>query len=452
MKKFLTIALAIALVAVVGVPAMATDVSFSGTYRIQGYWTENVDLVGESASDSYMDHRFRLQTKFAINDMLAVTTRFDALDGVAWGTQRGASVSTAGTNFNWDRSWMTIRTGDFGTFDFGRLQGGTWATSFVDTESDADRLKWTYTGLENFTFIGIYEKDTEGDGGAYTASLNSNTLSSQLTGERADQDRDFYIGAVVYKGIENMSMGLLYLYGDDQRAPATNTQLHSFRPYFTGKWGPLALQGELQWNTGNMDVDDSSIAAGAAVSQDIDQWAWNLEGTYDFGPAQVMLGGAFTSGEDADATNSSGFGGFGNDWNYPLYILSGNDGGTSGSLGGPVGATNGNLSGANGGSGAMMWYIGVAFSPIETLRLAANFGGSTADDVSQAEVTAGGPVDDDQGSELDLILDWKIADNLNYHAVVAWYFAGEYFRDVNGIPAGQFDDTAAIFHRLTMSF
>jgi hypothetical protein len=443
MKKFLTVAVAIALAFMMAAPAMATDVSFSGHYRVQGWWADNLSLDQRSADDTVMTHRFRLQTKFDITDMLAVTTRFDAMDGTQWGTTGANATNPGAYQVNWDRNWMTIRTGDWGVFDVGRMAGGAWGTTFIDNVGNADRIKWTYTGIENWTFLLIYQANVEADGGSYAAGANGLTY---VTDNQSDQSSDTYHGAFVYKQ-ETWSAGLLYAYTNNKVAPATATRLHSFLPYFTANWGAFNLLGELRWNTGDNDADPS---AAGNVDQDIESWAFNLEGDYNFGPATLMLGVAYATGEDADVTNVSAFGGFGADWAYPLYILAGNDNPWTGSLGGV-----GNLSGANYGGGAVMFYGGLSFNPLENLRLAANFGLSSAEETENINNPVSGirgDVDDDQGSELDLILDWKIYDNLNYHLVAAWFWAGDYWRDAGGIAEVNFDDAKGIFNQLLISF
>lgn len=432
MKKFLTVALAIVLVAAVVGPAMATDVKFAGHYRVQGFWAESLDLNDTSANDAFMDHRFRLQTSFVINDMLSVTTRFDAMDGTFWGGL-GANATSGGPQINWDRTWMTIKTGDYGTFSIGRMSGGTWGTTFVDTEQNRDRVKWVYTGIENFTLIAIYEANVESDGGTYGAGVAPITYA---TGNQSDQDRNTYYAAFVYKQ-PNWAGGVLYGYIHNKTTTNRAHIQHLLMPYFSGNWGPLHMHGELWFNDGEFDND------APAADIDIQSWAGNLEGTYDFGPAKLMLGVAYMTGEDLDATQVTAFGNFGGDWAYPLIIMAGNDGPWQTNLGNGTG----NLASTTAG-GALMWYGGVSFSPAESVMLGANFGTSTAD-----ETESFGPgVDDDQGSEMDLILDWKIYDNLTYHAVFAWYWAGEYFRDVGGIPAAQFDDASGFFNQLIMSF
>jgi hypothetical protein len=338
---------------------------------------------------------------------------------------------------------MTIRTGDYGIFDVGRMSGGTWGTSYADFEVNADRVKWTYAGVENWTFLLIYQANTEGDGGTYAAATAGRNGTYQ-TGMQSDQDSNTYYGAFVYKGMENVSMGLLYGFGHVKTTATAATTSHNLLPYFSGNWGPLQMHGEIYYTWGEVDND------AAAADVDIQRWAGNLEGTYNFGPASLMLGVAYYTGEDADVTQSTAFGtaasrGFGNDWAYPLIILAGNDGPWQSNLGNGTG----NLASTAGcAGGALMWYAGVNFMPIETVKLGANFGWSTAD-----ETESFGPgVDDDQGSELDLILDWKIYDNLTYHAVFAYYWAGEYFRDVGGIAAANFDDATGFFNQLIISF
>ncbi|MFH2218624.1 MAG: hypothetical protein ABII68_03045 [Pseudomonadota bacterium] len=437
MKKFLTIAIAIALAAMIAAPAMATDVTFSGSYRVQGTLAESLDLDERSANDTVMDHRFRLQTKFAVNDMLAVTTRFDALDGTYWGTN-GADATSGGPNINWDRTWMSIKTADYGSFDIGRMSGGTWFNSVFDTEVQRDRIKWVYSGIENWTFFFIYDARIESDGGSYTTIGIPAVRNTYRTGEASDQDRNDYYPAFVYKA-ENWSFGMLYGYIHNKTVANTATVLHLFDPEFKGQWGPLAVQAALVYLTGESDID------GATPDVDWNGWGWNLEGTYDFGPAKLMLGAGFQSGEDLDATQISRWPfGFGRDWNYPLLIMTGNDGPWLDLLGNGAGNLGNNAYQA----GAMLFYGGVSFAPIETVTLGANFGFSNADETENI----GPGIDDDQGAELDFILNWKIYDNLTYKAVFAYYWAGDLYRDCGGIPNANFDDATGFYNSLVMSF
>jgi hypothetical protein len=429
MKKFFVVAVAVCLAVMMAVPAMATDVNFSGTYRVRGFWMENMDLTDTSADDAYMDHRLRLTTKFTVNDILSVTTRWDILE-TNWGT----FPETAGApqDVDVDRVWMTINMPDWSSkFDIGRMSGGAWGTSFIDVVGHEDRIKWTYTGIDNFTLLAIYRKAAENDGATYGAGATQTYVS----GQKSDEDFDVYYAAFVYKQ-ETWNAGFLYGFLNNQGVSGTKATTHAYIPYFKANFGPIYLQGEFRYNDGDNEVD-------GAADTDVEQMAANLEGTYDFGPAKLMLGWAFLSGEDRDPQTVSNYAGTGADWAYPLYILTGNDGGQVGNLGGV-----GNLSGAHGGGGTNLFYAGFWYDVMENMTIGATVGFAEADDVSnQAAGT-----DDDQGSELDLLLDWKIFDNLNYHFCWAFYNAGEYWRDVGGIAPANFDDAQAIWHSLTLSF
>jgi hypothetical protein len=429
MKKFFVVAVAVCLAVMMAAPAMATDVSFSGTYRVQGFWTDNLDLDDTSADDAYMDHRLRLTTKFKVNDILSLTTRWDILE-TYWGTF--PEVAGAPQDVDVDRVWMTINVPDWASkFDIGRMSGGAWGTSFVDVVGHEDRIKWTYKGVDNFTFLAIYRKATENDGGTYGAGATQ-TLAS---GQKSDEDTDVYYGAFIYSQ-ESWKAGFLYGFINNATVSATKSTTNVYIPFFTANFGPMNLQGELRYNDGDNDVD-------GGADTDVEQLAFNLEGTYDLGPGKLMLGYAFMTGEDADPMTTTNYRGFGADWAYPLYILTGNDGNAVGNLGGV-----GNLAGAHGGGGSSLFYAGFSFAAMENVMLGANVGFAEAEDVSS--LAAG--TDDDQGSELDLMLDWKIYDNLSYHFVWAFYNAGEYWRDVGGIAAVNFDDAQAIYHKLTLSF
>ena len=153
MKKIFTIAMVIALVAAFTLPAMAeTKFSFNGAYRVRGFMLSNpalqadqpyvkrdlqnktlpVDATGETASQSWMDMRFRMESTFTVSDRLSVVTRFDALDNKKYGYDDNdyngntewdgaANVTTdcdRNSNIDFDRAYMVINA-DFGVF--------TWA-------------------------------------------------------------------------------------------------------------------------------------------------------------------------------------------------------------------------------------------------------------------------------------------------------------------------------------
>ena len=416
MKKFTIIGLAICLAFALAAPVMAVDVDFSGHYRARGFYTSHWDLRDTSASNAYMDMQFRLQTVFKVNDILSVTTRFDALDDKVWGEGAGTVDS-----IDFDRAYMTIKA-PIGTFFVGRMKGGAFGTTFVDTEGERDRIKYAKV-IDNLTFKAIYQKSTELD--------DVRGAPAAIGADAADQDRDFYALIGVYK-MENITAGLLAGFDNNKLAATQTTHVYHLNPYFVSKFDPLAIQGELYYKWGETDYD-----AAGQPDLDIKKLAYNLEAAYSFGPASVMAGYAFISGDDgADATEVSAYGNVGADWEK-LFILTYDETPVN-ELGG-----FGNLSRGTVYPGAKIIYGGATFSPLENLELGVVVGNADADEVPTG-------VEDDYGMEYDFTLNWQIYDNLTYTAIAAFLDAGDIWK--GGVTATQIEDTYALFHQLELSF
>ena len=426
MKKFTIMALALCLTVVMAAPVMAVDVDFSGDYRVRGFYTSHWDLRETSASNAYMNMRFELQTVFKVSDILSVTTRFDALEDHVWGTPTDEAGDPGNINFN--RAYMTIKA-PVGKFNIGRMLGGPLGNIFGDYEYEADRIKFVKK-IDPFTLVAIYQKGVEQDSDTDTA----------------DEDQDVYYLLGIYKA-EDITAGLAFVFNDDKThsgdavaaAPNGPRTIKSYDaiPYFSTKFGPLALQGELKYSWGETDYDQVGKA-----DLDIDEITYNLEATFDLGVASVQAGYAFFSGDnDANDNEDSGYAaGFGDNWEKLFILTSDEDPVLCANLGGA-----GNLSKAGGNTkaGAKLYYVGAGFTPMENLKLDAVIGIADAD---KAQVGW----KDDYGTEYDLTLNWKIYDNLTYTAIAAFLDAGDFWK--SGVPATQIEDTYALFHQLELSF
>jgi hypothetical protein len=434
MKKLGLIGIALFVAMMIAAPhVMALDAKFSGAYRARGFYNNNFTLSKDDASDAYMDMRLRVRTDFIISDRLSLTTRFDALDNKRWGDTDNPP-GAGNDNIDWDRAFMNINAGEFGTFNVGRMGGGTWGTLFNDTDSERDRVKYTKR-WDCFTLLAIYEKNAEGDG----------TSDYQLGNIWSDRDYDAYYLAGYYT-MENWTVGLLTAWARNARNKDTGVLLENYKdefavfiPYFFGKIGNFGLQGEFRGNYG-----ERKFEVGSDV--DIKQYAFNLEGTYDFGVCKVELGWAFAKGQKTgDKQDIEGYGGgFGDDWEK-LWILTGStDDSTAQFLGGV-----GNLSATGGmgqNNGANLFYGGVDLPINEKINL--RFVGGYA----EADETPSG-VSDKYGWEFDLVLNWQIMDNLKYTALGAYLKADDYYKDINEDITNRFEDSLfSAYHALTLSF
>jgi hypothetical protein len=418
MKKCLSAVVAICLVVLLAVPAMALDTKFSGEYRVRGFHNTNFGLDDDDASDSWMDMRFRLRTDFMVSDHLTVTTRFDALDNKKFGRADHNSGDDH-DNIDWDRAWMTIKT-DLGTFMAGRMSGGSWGTSFNDTEGERDRLRW-HDSFGDLTLYAIYEKNAEGDIGR----------------EVNDQDNDIYYLGAAYK-MENISAGLLYGYVNYKNNPTFSDKYHLFVPYVIGQFGPFGFQGEMRYNGfGERDHD-------VLKDQDFDQLAANLEATFSMDMFQFELGGIYVRGHKEGSSKIRGYGGgIGDDWQKVWILTNSEDDNVAGDLGGM-----GNLS-TEGGLlnpyGAQLYYGGVTVMPMENLdvKFLAAYG--------RADKTASG-VSKSFGMEYDLFVNYKIFDNLTYSFIAAYLDAGKFWRDAGGIDKRDLEDNFHLFNQLSLTF
>jgi hypothetical protein len=444
MKKFTIIGLAVCLAFALAAPVMAADVDFSGDYRARGFYTEHYDLDKDTASNAYMDMRFRLQTVFKVNDILSVTTRFDAMDDRKWEGKGG----TGGVDF--DRAYMTIKA-PIGSFYVGRMAAAAWGTLFLDSETSMDRIKYVKK-IDNLTLYAIFQKNAENDDyfanrkkayfDAYEAAIDAGATPAQadaagnaayagVRADAADEDSETYYLLGKYK-MENVTSGLLLAFTNDKTNANATRHKYTAMPYFVSKFGPLEVQGELAYNWGETDFDAAGVA-----DRDIKELAYNLEATYNFGPASVMAGYAFVSGDDdTDPNEDSAYGSVGADWEK-LFILTYDET--------PVNELGGffNLSSKDNDVGAKIFYGGATFSPLDNLELGVVVGSADAD-----EVPAG--VEDDFGIEYDLTLNWKIYDNLTYTAIAAFLDAGDIWKA--GFADVEIEDTYALFHQLELSF
>ncbi|WP_028315242.1 hypothetical protein [Desulfatibacillum aliphaticivorans] len=487
MKKIFTIAMVIALVAAFTLPAMAeTKFSFKGTYRVRGFMLSNPQLqadqlavkatgnpaqsgytlaipaTGETASQSWMDMRFRMESTFTVSDRLAVVTRFDALDNKRYG-----DPDTVGTtdNIDWDRAYMVVTT-DFGKFQAGRMAGGTYGNVFLDTETERDRVRFD-TMLDKWVISLIYEKQFEGDGMTIWT----------------DSDVDFYYAAATYLS-EDLRGGLLMGYGNAKNnsddflgvGPCSDMSLILADPFVDANFGDFNVKAEAQIRWGKFaefdrDVYAASIKAmdaarklaglGPQPDVDWDAYAWNLEGSWASGPFSAELGYVWVKGENDPYDDKwESVGGIGDDWGK-VFILTNTDSGFEGILGGhngaaAAGAAAGNLSSGSTAAlnGCKMIYVGGSYSPLDNLTISAMFANSKSE--SPGYVDLGGlPVDSrdfasDHGSEYDLTIDWDIYDNLNYTFIAAFLDVGDYWQFGN--PYRELENTWCFWQQLQLSF
>jgi len=377
-----------------------------------------------------MDMELELNTVFKATDNLSLTTKIMGLSGKKW----GEADEMGGNDLDIDHVYMTIKSG-IGTFDIGRMAAGTFGTSFMNNEYEADRIKYTKV-IDDLKLLAIFQKNSEGDAG--------------LT--NSDTDRDVYWLAAIYKR-EDIAAGVLYGFDNnktlsDKAPPLADNETykgHVLDPYITAKFGPLALQGELVYIFGDTEYDDGT------ADLDRKELAYNIEANYDLGMASVQAGYAFFSGDVTADNDDKAFSGWGGDrqWEKLFILYTDENGYLSDDLGESALVAAGQPAGSGGNlsqypaQGAKIFYAGASVTPMENLKLGLIVGIADAD-----KVDAG--VEDDYGVEYDLTLNWKIYDNLTYSAIAAYLDAGDIWQA--GDTTVDVKNTYALFHELKLTF
>lgn len=264
MKKALSFAVALGLVAGVASVASAAELSINGDARWRGVYKDNApNSSGFGANDTvynrqqYMDQRYRFNANLKINDDVTVNTRWVLRDG-EFGNDNGSSDFV-------DRANMVIKTLG-GTWTIGR-QDVSWGNKFLAWGESADRFKGIYKA-GNITYGGFLQKDRENNG-ELDGTNNHN----------GDGDKTSYAGVFIMKAGDT-TFGILPVYTTDDSETAKVSGKDSgylIDPYFVSKIGPATLMGELVYKGG--DLNENS--AGDAI------WGGFIAGQVDMAPITV---------------------------------------------------------------------------------------------------------------------------------------------------------------------
>lgn len=245
MKKALSFAVALGLVAGAASVASAAELTMTGDARMRGIYRQNTDftdhvdaaLVANQKQDTeqFMDQRVRLNLDVKVNDDVTVNTRLvygDDKFGMDKANKLGA-----------DRYNMVIKTLG-GTWTLGR-QAASWANAalpYLAKDVTVDRIKGIYKAGD-LTFGGYLQKNVEGNG----------------TYANGDGDSDTW-GALVIGKAGDTTWGVLANYNTYDGNDASTTVIkkekgasgYMIDPYFVTKVGPATLLGELKYTGGDL--------------------------------------------------------------------------------------------------------------------------------------------------------------------------------------------------------
>jgi hypothetical protein len=226
----------------------------------------------------------------------------------------------------------------------------------------------------------------------------------------------------------------------DRASPAYIQRFYTFNPYVKATFGPLYLEAEGWYGYG--DWQDWNVAA----TQDVDLRAWALyaNGKYTMGPFYFGALFSYESGDDPNTTDKREGTVFQTLWlgkNYDAFLLMFND---------ALNTWVANWIGYNGASistfedNCLLGKIYAGWNVTPKLRLEAGYG------MAKADQTPAGFVNDDYGSELDIIATYRIYDNLTYMIGFGYWWVGDYFKGASS--ANVIDDDYLLTHKLTLTF
>jgi hypothetical protein len=442
MKRFWVVLLALGLIAAFSTSVFALDVKFSGEFYAAGMYLDRTTVKKDTATDgpstAFYYQRLRVRTDFTVAPGLTLITRFDAMER-AWGAQRSDvplvttlasdSAGTRAENENIAFDWAYINyKSPIGVFDVGYMNDGATGTIFGNSYAPAGRIKYSYT----FAPVTINLAYTKVKEASNTAIYAGNTAAA---------DNDKYGAEAVFKW-KGGSAGFQVNYYDyaNTRTPATNYKRTYFllTPYATAKIGPVALQAEFNYLTGDQKYEGPSTTADKKL-ENISGW---VDATADFG--MLYAGGsiAYVSGVDPSSSDkiAGGILNGGRDWSPCLIMWNYERTNWAGGLAG-YNAANQDTAMANG------WFFQVrgGVKPIAALDIMASVSYANAD---KKPTTAW--LYNDYGYEVDLTATYKITNNLSYMLGAGYLFTGKYYRGVTD--TNSLNNDYLLINKLTLTF
>lgn len=412
MKKVLSAAIALGLVAGVSANASAAFDSFSvsGYYTVSGIYADNATAgVGanigvDNASASWWEQEFRMFPILTVNDKITMKAEVRIIDDVMFS---GADVPTQEVA-DFDKLYMEYKS-PVGKIRMGRIPWGGFGPAFVSSSVRNDGFIW-WPSFVAKPLVGmvVIAKSDEND--------------AMLVADD-DADVDYYDVRLGYK--TDAIDSLLSLAFNDNGS-VDDMDWYRLRGYAKGNMGSLYLEGEFDYRFGDN-----------GANSDKDELAMYIHGRMNSGNLTMGALAWYLSGNDVNSVDDEGYGQAGNDFN-PLLIATGDD---FGLLNGETN-TNSTLVTAL-GQLAIGAYVAMPVN--DKLTLTGVIGAAWADE----EENAGAGADDFYGWEIDVKADYKLLDNLTY-SVNLGYFAADDLMTANDTTPE--DNVLLLAHTLNMTF
>ncbi len=460
MKRFLLVLLSLGLIMAFSASAFAVDVNVSGDFFVAGMYLNKTTLadVNTNPSTAFFYQRLRVETDFVVNPSLKLVTRFDALERI-WGGQRSTPWPGGNNDYNmndffqsagsraeaeniaFDWAYIDYQS-PFGEFKIGYQEYGATGTVFGNSTYPAGRIRYYSNTL--FDYINI---------NADISQIKDFSDSAVYSTTATDADDTVYglEGFHLWKDGRAGMKVYYYRYADHRPTENYTKDYFLFCPYTITKIGPVALQAEFNYATGNYkDFDNSTLGSNVRM----EQYSAFLDATVTFAP--VYIGGtiAYVSGDNPNTTDvmEGGTLNGGTDWNPCLIMFNYYDmtnwvglvGGYNTSLVNKTLPTYGNgyISGPM--YNALFFQGRTGVKPTTDLDIMLSLSYAQADQ-KPAGFTGG-----TYGTEVDLTGTYKITNNLSYMLGFGYLFTGDYFKGTNG--GNQVVDDYMLMNKLTLSF
>lgn len=442
MKRFWLVLLSLGLVMAFSTSAFAVDVKVSGEYYVAGMYLNKTKLadLDTNPSTAFYFQRLRVGTDFIVSPCLKLVTRFDTMERI-WGGARSASgttlakdsYETAAENENIAIDWVYIDyVSPIGTFDVGIMNDGATGTIFGNSYAPAGRIKYSYTNGPATLNL------------AYTKPKDQSYSAVTTTTIATDVDNDKYGIEGVYK-FKDGKAGInvnYYRYAEKKPAPDNYKKNYFlFTPYAIAKIGPVDIQAEFNYATGDVKkYDDSSLGADQKM-ENISAW---IDATANLGIAYVGGTIAYVSGDDPGTSDKQEGGSIdgGRDWNPCLILFNYYDRTNW------VGALVGNDTSTNSGPMSNAWFVQgrVGVKPIPELDTMLSISYAKADKKPASFIN------DAYGWEVDVTGTYKITNNLSYMLGIGYLFTGDYYKGINAGGTNEVVDDFMLINKLTLTF
>jgi len=420
MKRFWLVLLSLGLVMAFSASAFAADVKFSGSYFVAGMYQDDTVFIKDTdgyPSTAFYYQRLRVRADVLVSPGLKLVTRFDAMERI-WGGARSSAMEditsligdfdSAGSraeNQNIAFDWVYIEYASrLGVFTVGYQEDMAWGTKFADWSRPAGKIAWAYTTKGGLTFMADVSKILD---------LSSSSVIGTVPWN--DGDIDKYSVAARYAWSKGEAgMKVFYLRSAALRAtgPMATTNLYGVIPYAKAKFGPVAVEAEVDYYWGDLlKLDDGSGKV------KLDSLGVYLDAVADLGMFYVGGTVAYLSGDDLDLDfgDTIKFMAGGKDWQPTLLMFNFERTYWAGPIAAPI---------PDFGIMYNAWFYQVrgGVRPVADLDLGVSLSYATAD----KKLFPG--MKKDYGWELDVTANYKITNNLSYMLGVGYLWTGKYWR------------------------